>query len=202
MNITFRRARRALLVLLAATGVTAAAAVPAQADSDSLCRNGAKFGLKSRANYMWVSARLDRPGDYYATLQARAPKVDIWEEFEMRGFPQYDSAHNLISDEFGFKSLRNGKSVAAELDYPPGIYALLRARSTNPTGVWERFAFLWGSYRGRTWDGKENVVAGIQSTRNHDVLKVETATSTANYGMVRAISGFWGTWEDFEIVWL
>jgi hypothetical protein len=191
------RARRALLVLLAAIGLTAVAVAPAQA---AKCLNGKKFVLQSRANGDYVSARIDRGGAFTSALQAVAPQHGTWEVFMMRCFPKFENG-DIVSEEFAFMSVRNSLWVAAELDYAPGTYGLLRARSAAADGIWERFKFAY--YDERPEWGNRNIVVGLTSTRNNKWLSVQTDITGQNYGMVRAVApSMAGNREQFNLTWL
>jgi hypothetical protein len=81
----------------------------------------------------------------------------------------------------------NARYVSAEMGYPGGDYAMLRARSSS-IGPWERFGVCRESVNGLT---------NIWSQHNGLAVSTELGYGGGDHAMLRARSSSIGSWEYF-----
>jgi hypothetical protein len=164
-------ARLVVVLTVGAIGMVVAGPVT-PAHASAFCYDG---WLKSGANGKYVTAELQYTGGDYAMLRARATSVGSWERFEFC----WGSGGN--DSQLAIRSLANGKWVSAELGYPGGDYAMLRARASS-IGPWETF----------------NGANGLRNVANWKFVTAELQYTGGDYAMLRARSSTLGSWEQFS----
>ncbi|MEW2069592.1 hypothetical protein [Streptomyces sp. NPDC007346] len=90
----------------------------------------------------------------------------------------------------GLQSARNGKFVAAELNYAAPNTGALRARSSFITGGWEGFAF--------EWDENSDTYA-LRNLANNRYVAVEKNFTGTSQNVLRTRSTAVGGWEKFVL---
>jgi hypothetical protein len=104
-----------------------------------VCLDGGQFAIRALNNNRYVSAELGYAGNDNGVLRARATVIGPWERFT---FEQASQRGEFFQGSF--KSVANGRYVAAEQGYPVDDvrYGMLRARATVKD-AWEQFELSW-----------------------------------------------------------
>jgi PGAP1-like protein len=140
------------------------------------------------ANGSYVAAEVGYTGDNYAMSRARSSSLPPYDGMN----PPWEDFHPYFTGgyfELGSPATAPPGWVSVELGYTGNNYAMLRARSSNPS-TWEEFALYYDRQTGKF---------ALNAAANGLWVSTELGYTGDNYAMLRARSSSVSTWEEFSI---